>query len=354
MRALVAAACLALLPGCVLSRLYREPLPPQAEVLKARTQDGWGIALIHYRAQGAATGLPVLLCHGISANGRNMDLDEAHSLARWYAARGREAFAMSLRGNGDSDRADEAQGRPPGYSMDTYATQDLPAAVAKVREATGASRVDYVGHSMGGIVAYIYLARGGDGFNSATFLGSPMRFAWGRDLERMLRDFGMTVGPHLDTIDTPLVAALTAPMHGEIRTYADTVLYNPDNIPPATWRKFMSTGVGTISGAVLRQFTLWLEKDAMISADGAIDYARALARVTTPVFVVAGKLDRLAPAANVKAGYDALGGPKRFFIAGEQNGFAHDYGHMDLIIGDRAGTELWPRVLAFQEAYAPR
>ncbi|HEY3452178.1 MAG TPA: alpha/beta fold hydrolase [Myxococcales bacterium] len=347
--ALAASASL-LLSGCALARLYHEPLPPEAEVLQARTDDGWNIALIHYRPAGPPTGLPVLLCHGISANGRNMDLDAQHSLARWFAARGREAFAMSLRGNGGSDYADEKAGRSPAYSMDTYATQDVPAALRKVREVTGAAQVDYVGHSMGGLIGYIYLARGGQGFHAATFLGSPTRFAWGRDLERRLRDAGGVLGGHLTTVDVPLLANVTAPIHGDVRTYADTVLYNPDNVPAPLWKKFMSTGVGSISGAVLQQFTLWLEKDAMVSADGAIDYYPALAKVTTPVLVVAGKLDRTAPVAGVKSGYDALGGPKRFFVAGEQNGFRYDYGHMDLVIGDRASVELWPRVLAFFEA----
>ncbi|MGC4114392.1 MAG: alpha/beta fold hydrolase [Myxococcales bacterium] len=342
-----------LLDGCALARLYREPLPSEAEKLEVRTEDGWTLGMVRYRAEGAPKGNPVLLCHGISANGRNMDLDAEHSLARWFAAHGREAFTMSLRGNGDSDVADESAGRSPAYSMDTYATQDIPAAVRKVQEVTGAAKVDYVGHSMGGMIAYIYLARGGSGFNAAVFLGSPMRFAWGRDLEKLLRDAGGVLGPLLTTVDVPLLAKVTAPIHGDVRTYADTVLYNPDNVPAPLWKKFMSTGVGTISGAVLRQFTLWLERDAMVSADGELDYAQGLARVDTPVFVVAGKLDRIAPVANVKAGFDALGGPKRFFIAAEQNGFRHDYGHMDLVLGDRASAELWPRVLEFLDAHRP-
>lgn len=354
LRQLAIAACASLLlSGCALARLYREPLPPEAEVLKARTDDGWDIALIHYKPQGEQTGYPVLLCHGISANGRNMDLDAQHSLARWFAERGRESFAMSLRGNGDSDVADESAGRSPAYTMDTYATQDIPAALRKVREVSGSQRIDYVGHSMGGIIGYIYLARGGQGMNAAVFLGSPTRFAWGRDLERFLRDAGGVLGPRLTTVDVPLLAKVTAPIHGDIRTYADTVLYNPDNVPAPLWKKFMSTGIGTISGAVLQQFTLWLEKDAMLSADGQVDYSAALKDVTTPVFAVAGKLDRIAAVASVKSGYDAVGGPKQFFIAGEQNGFVYDYGHMDLVIGDRASVELWPRIWDFLQAHGP-
>ncbi|MGI5865639.1 MAG: alpha/beta fold hydrolase [Myxococcales bacterium] len=67
-----------------------------------------------------------------------------------------------------------------------------------------------------------------------------------------------------------------------------------------------------------------------------------------------GELRRLTIArAAAKAGYDYLGGPKRFFIAGEENGFRHDYGHVDLIIGERADEELWPRLLSFLDEHAP-
>lgn len=348
------AALAVLLGGCALAPLRPFPLPPEAEVVRARTEDGWTLALIRYRPVGEPSGPPVLLCHGISANGRNMDLDEGHSLARFLAGRGRETFALSLRGNGESDRPDPERGRPVLYSMDTYAEQDLPAALARVRELTGAPRVDYVGHSMGGLIGYNYLARGGQGVHALVTLGSPARFAWGRDLERVLRRAGEILGDDLEYVDVPLLAKLTLPLHGNVQTALDQLLYNPDNVPPDLWRRFISTGVGSISGGVLRQFTLWLERDAMVSADGGTDYTLALGKVTVPALIVAGKGDRIAPAAAVKAGYEALGGPKVFFVAGEENGFVADYGHMDLVIGERAAQELWPRIADFLDGHRPR
>jgi hypothetical protein len=40
-------------------------------------------------------------------------------------------------------------------------------------------------------------------------------------------------------------------------------------------------------------------------------------------------------------------------VAGEENGFLHDYGHVDLIVGERADEELWPRLLGFFERHPP-
>jgi len=353
MRLALALAALLCASGCAMASLYREPLSPGAELVRARTEDGWEISLIHYKPVGEPRGLPVLLCHGISANGRNMDLDATHSLARFFAAHGRESFAIDLRGGGASDMPDPAKGRGYLYSIDTFATFDIPVAIGKIRAMTGAPKVDYVGHSMGGLIGYIYLARGGDLINSFVVLGSPVRFAWGEDLERRLKWASDVLQHHLDFVDTHLLVDMTTPLHGALHTIADDVLYNPENMAVATWKKFMATGVSTISGGVLRQFALWLEKDAMLSADGETDYLEALRRVTVPILVVAGKVDRLGPAPAVKPGYEAMGGPKRFFIAGEENGFSHDYAHMDLVIGERAAQELWPRLLAFVEANRP-
>ncbi len=353
MRALGLFAASLLACGCALVPLYAEPLPPEAERITARTGDGWNIALVRYRPRGEANGLPLLLCHGISANGRNMDLDAEHSLARWFAAQGRDTFTVSLRGGGDSDHPAPREGRSYRYTIDTFATEDLPAAIGRISELTGSAKVDYIGHSMGGLVGYIYLARGGAAINAAVTLGSPARFALGEMNERVLREIGKSVARNIDTVDMPTIAHAVMPLHGYIKAPTDYLLYNPENVSRELWQRFIAVGLGTVSGGVLRQFGLWIREGAMLSADGALDYRALLGQVRTPVLVVAGKADRTAPSPAAKAGYDYLGGPKQFFVAGEENGFRHDYGHVDLIIGERADEELWPRLLSFLDEHTP-
>jgi len=337
--------------GCALAPLYSEPLPLEAERHRIRTGDGWGLSLVRYPPRGPAVGRPVLLCHGIAGTGRTIDIDDAHSLPRWLAQRGRETFVLTLRGGGESDRPAPAEGRSPEHSIDTFATQDLPAAFAAIRSMTGAEKVDYVGHSMGGLVGYIYVARGGEDVGALVILGSPVRFPWKGQVERLVKHFGPKLKNHIVTVDIPALAHPLMPLHGEVTGWLDWLLYNPDNVSAESYRKMMAMGLAPVSGGVLRQFSLWFEHDAMLSADGTLDYRALLPRARGPALVIAGKLDRFAPPPAVKAGYDAFGGPKRFFIAGEENGFAHDYGHMDLMLGDRAPQELWPRVLAFLEEW---
>ncbi|HCF58025.1 MAG TPA: hypothetical protein DFS52_08540 [Myxococcales bacterium] len=128
---------------------------------------------------------------------------------------------------------------------------------------------------------------------------------------------------------------------------------NAQNVSVTTWKRFMATGVDYCSRDVIAQLDLWISQNHMSSADGKVDYTARLRTVRAPVLVIAAKLDKIAPVASVKAGYELLGGPKEFFIAGEENGFRFDYAHGDLVMADRAKLEVWPEVLRFFETHTP-
>ncbi len=351
MRRATLVLALALAAGCAKSG-YLEPLPKEAVRFRARTADGWELALVRYLPAAPATGRPVLLCHGISSNDRNMDLDARHSIARWFAAHGREAWTMALRGNGLSDHADWAAGRRPGYTFDDYWQYDRPAAIAKVREVSGAPEIDFVAHSMGGMVLYAYLSQGGEGIAAAATMGSPTRLDWGNPADP-------TLVAAVQTLDTTwsfpsavpelLVVPATLAMQG---TPLEFLLYDPRNTTPETWRRLMVGGADWTSGAVIAQLANLIDRGFFGSADGTRDFRKDLARVRVPVLVVAGKRDRVGVPPAVKDGYRLLGGPKEWFLAGEENGAQADYGHMDLVLGERAPVELWPRVLDFLDRHA--
>src|SRR5205085_10796008 len=96
-------------------------------------------------------GDPVLLCHGLASCAATWDMGHGPSLARWLAARGHSVFALELRGAGESDRPRPLGRKSYGFGVHEYLTADIPSAVERVLEATGAERLHWVGHSMGGI-----------------------------------------------------------------------------------------------------------------------------------------------------------------------------------------------------------
>ncbi len=365
--------------GC--AARYAHPLPKHALQHRAKTADGWELALVQYLPEGVPQGRPVLLCHGIAANARHMDLDETNSLARWLARNGREVWTLSIRGTGDSDRADPAMGRAPGFSFDTVWQNDHPAAIAYVRAhaatpslvsralaegrevhaevaplAGGMDRIDYVGHSMGGMLIYAYLSQGGEGLSAVVILGSPTRLDWGGALEPYV--VGAAERFVTDGYALPMssLALASMPLQGYVpASPLERLLYNPENTTRAAWRRLLAIGTGDVSGALWRQISRMTHTGRFDSYDGKVDYRRDMQRIDNPVLVVAGKVDRIATPPAVRDGYRALGGHKEWFLAGEEMGLFADYGHMDLLIGRRVQEELFPRVLDFLDRHrAPR
>ncbi len=330
------------------------PLPKEAEPHRAVTRDGWEIALVRYRPVGIPTGRPVVMVPGISANARNMDLDDRHSMARWFAAHGREAWTVSLRSAGDSDTANAEFGRKPGFNFDAYWEQDLPAVIALVQKLTGADSVDYVGHSMGGMLAYAYLSQGGKGIHAAATLGSPSRLDLGTGFEGVLEK-GAKFIPGSWMVPSSTGAWLAAPFQGLIDDGPfQRFFYIPGNTELEAWKRLMAYGTAPVSGAVAGQLVSIIATGDFTSADGTRNFREGLHQVTTPVLVVAGRLDRVALSPAVYDAYRALGGPKEWLLISRANGTVAEYGHMDLVIGERAPTEVWTPVLEFFNRHAEK
>ena len=120
----------------------------------------------------------------------------------------------------------------------------------------------------------------------------------------------------------------------------------------AAFAKLASYGTADIPGPLAIQLVRIIDDGDFKSWDKKHDYRADMAQIRTPTLVVAGRLDRLAPAPAVKDGYRALGGPKEWLMMGQENGATAAYGPMDFIVGERAKDELWPKLLQFLDAQA--
>jgi pimeloyl-ACP methyl ester carboxylesterase len=333
--------------ACALGRAVWSPaaLPAHAERHVAHTRDGWDLSLLRYTPAHPLPGRrPVLFVHGIVTNQRNLDYDEQRSIVRSFAKDGLDTWSVNLRGHGDSTKASVfGGGKKYDWDFDSYCLEDLPAAIAEVKARTGAARIDLVGHSMGGMLVYCLLARGGDAaasIGAAVTMGSPLGFRWGPRFT-LLASAGAAALSKLPALklDTPTLLAL--PLMSWFPEAPALIFFNPANIDPDVWSGFLAIGVEDESPRLAAQFGAWLEHDEFTSRDGALDYEAALGAVKTPVLVVAGKVDQLGFTPLVRRGYDALGGPKRWLLVAEENGATADYGHMDLLLGERAAQDVW-------------
>ena len=61
----------------------------------------------------------------------------------------------------------------------------------------------------------------------------------------------------------------------------------------------------------------------------------------------------MAPAGWVQPYATAMGGESKYLLAGPSSGFAQPYGHLDLGLGARAATEVFPVILDWLNAHQP-
>lgn len=333
-------------------RIYRlDRRGPQLHYLRAA--DGWRLALYHRPATPRRFAEPVLLCHGLAANHRNFEFEPPYSLAKYLADAGFECFSVEWRGTGASQRAPR-RSRANDYTIDDHIRLDAPAFIDQALRMSGASRLFWIGHSLGGLIGYA-VAQGSHAHKLAGIVtsGSPAFFkypgymsyivglaralAWPRKLRQ--RWFSIATAPFLGHVTLPLT---------------DVVL-NPKHIPPRLQRKIYAQVVSSIGRKVVLQFDDWLRCDAFRSFDRTIDYRAGLAHIEAPVLITGGASDRLAPPSAVRSAFDACGSAdKTLMLFGTENGDALDYGHGDLIFGAGAPREVYPRILQWLEERAER
>lgn len=329
------------LPGCVLSTFWRTAWPEPVEVHRVKTADGWELDVRRVPpSAGPHKQRPVVLVHGIVTNGRNFDFDAETSLARALSARGFDVWIASLRGAGPSEH------RSDDFTFDDHAALDAPAIVSYVSEKTGHPEIDWVGHSMGGLVLYAYLSRGGTGIGRAVTLGSPVAFGWTGRLEEIVA----SGGKYSSRIRLPVVALAhsTMPLHGEWDGPAELLLMSRELTTAARWREFIAVGVDDPPKGLMTQMVEWGERRQFASLDHETNYLEGLRNVRVPMLVVAGKVDAIAPPWNVRPAFERLGASeKRWLELGEANGMAGDYNHMDMLLSVHAQKDLYPRIAAW-------
>jgi len=344
-RAVAAVAFLSVALGAYLLavRWYYRLRSPRPERVWVPTPDGTRIAVYHRRPAVRRYLEPVLLCHGLAANHVNFDFDPPHSLAHAFAAAGFEVFSVDWRGAGAS-RARRRWQRFL-YDADDLIAQDGPALLAHALERTGAPGVFWVGHSLGALVGYGVLG-GADGprIRGMCALGAPVFFRYSGWVVRLSR-LGLWLAWPLAFRQRWLSIGL-APFLGHVTLPLTEVLLNPKAIAPRVLRKMYCNLVSSMGYRLMRQLDDWTRHDAFRSRDGRIDYRARLRQVRTPVLVMGGSQDALATPHAVQGQFELLGAEdKTLMLFGRENGDTLDYGHGDLLFGDHAPLEVYPRIL---------
>ncbi len=334
--------------------LGRQPRPQR---YSTRTHDGWHLALYRYLPAARSHRTPVLLCHGMSSNRWDMDGPGDISLARYLLRRGYDVWVVELRGAGRSTRPTWWNGKRYDWRFEDYVQHDAPALLRKVLHETGAGQIHWVGHSMGGMIAYALLMTPMHSkIASAVTLGSPTM----SDVGHPALDFGLPYRGLLRLLPPRVLLGTLARLGAPFATLLAYVLstsiaelgWHEGNADVRLLRTLMLTAVDDLPASLLREFARWYETKAMSDRYGMFDFTEHLERITTPILIIAGSKDGLTPARDLEHVYKRIASRDRSFrIVGKKYGDARDYSHADLILGLHAPTDVYPVVLQWLDKH---
>lgn len=285
--------------------------------------------------------MPVVLCHGFFVNNFFLNLDEEHSLARYLAEEGFDVWNLSLRGIGRS--LNPLRGEPKSWGLDEMIDTDLSTVVRYIQKETGSPKIAWVGFDMGGLLLYGYAEKkGGAGLAAGVTIAAPVTFHHPEQapVKNLLK---LQERPMLKKwllrLNAPFLGRLLIPLIPQI----GKLFYNPDNLDDETQEKWLEEALAEINPGVLDHLLLMIEKGEFVAAKGNFNYRKNLAGIRLPLLMIGGENDALAPPDAMRIVHRGVASADRTLrIFGPRARDSAAYGHVDLILGQKARTEVFP------------
>jgi len=340
------------------------------------TRDGWSLSLFHYKPEGPPRKYPVILCHGLHCNNFFFHIGKPVGFARYLAENGYDVWSLSLRGTGYSTKPGIYTIREAlrvlvggvqllvpqptinplqfNWHIDDLVKNDVPAAIRFVQRKTGAEKVNWVGHSLGGIVALCAMSTGdvGDKVNSMVGMGAslssplpPNAIAVGMIKNRLV----LSLANYF--VSTTAPAAVGSMMGGRVDTPLDWLFYNRRNMDDLMFAYIHYRVIEDVPNGILDQYMEFMKHGTLKSANRKLDYFDLSKNIEVPCLLITGKLDNPAPPESVRALFHQISSQdKSMVVVGLANGATVDYGHMDLVLGRNSVNEVYPLVLEWLNA----
>jgi pimeloyl-ACP methyl ester carboxylesterase len=319
----------------------------KGESLWGETKDGRKIHIMFFKGEEKKKrNFPVILCHGLGAQGRYWYFDDELSWPKKLNDEGFDVFVPDLRGVGKT-------GGPYDFSFEDY-IYDVEAILEKVLKVEGVDKAHWVGHSMGGMVIYLSVSRNPQiqkKLKSFTAISSPYTI-WGPwELWKITHKNYENLSQFFKKVDSIPFSTFSYSfsIFGDIiypilkitkLIYLENFVWNLDNVPRDIRKKAMRYATGPVSTRVLEKFLKVLL--------GYEDFNFSFEKFKVPALFIVGTKDYLASPPTVKLAYSkASSENKKFILAGVGEGFQTDYGHVDITASKLATEEIFSQVLNF-------
>ena len=317
---------------------FRSPTTPSVlDSLTVTTEDGWTVPLLRRPAFAGASGEPIILASSAHLSPESMDAFAEDSLVHALHGAGYDVFLFRNRG---CRQAVRPQGIAT-FDFDDMIAHDVPATIDEVRRITGAPRVAWLGHGLGGqLLVGLLGSRVSRSIAAGVVLGSPVQF----------RPLG-TTARRAAAVARALPSHWRLPLQRVQRLL--TVASRPMDVAPLSRRlagpraRGLMMDCGTdIAMGLAQQVALWHEVGHLVDRDNRFDYVAGLAGLDTPMMTVAASGDPMCSPAAAKPVHHSLIHPDRALIE-----LGHDWSHLDLIAGSDAATQLFPQIIAWLESF---
>jgi len=224
------------------------------------TDDGWtlhGDALLPDDAPPRAV---VVCTHAMMTDRRSMDRPRGDGLASTLVRRGLAVLNADLRGHGESAIAGRS------YDLEEIALHDVPALCDHARRAFPGLPFFWLGHSLGSNAALL------------TFGAFP----------ELAPDAVVSLAPNLwlPSLEPRLGRRI---LKGAVVAAWVALALRPGGFDPGPFKM----GRSRIPLRYVAQFARWYAGDALVSADGHLDYREVLGRVEVPILAFSSTGDAL-------------------------------------------------------------
>lgn len=332
-----------------------------------RTRDDWLLGIRHYRpTHPDPTKLPVVLCHGLGLNATFWTITENHLPGQLTQA-GYEVFVYDCRSSGSStpekfaklnallrntpfpERGEQT------WTTDEQAFFDIPAVLEYVRKKTGHEQVNWVGHSLGGMLMFPFLEEHPERHRIANFVGmgsTAVVFPTADAKEMANANIGLRA--LLQVVSTSRIARPMRFGRPPGLGYIDRFYYTKANVDHQTVNRFYGYTLEDPGAAALKQLQPYLEEGRFLSANGQTDYSANLDRVVTPTLFIAGDGDVMADIPSKTWTFEQIKSPDKTFLRfGKSQGHQLDYGHCDLVWARSAPLEVFPEIIRWLDSRQP-